>query len=63
MQLEAINIEKAFDGSGTILRDINLCLNNGESISITAPSGRGKSTLLSVMAATSVAFRIKKKLP
>ncbi|RHT69362.1 ABC transporter ATP-binding protein [Ruminococcaceae bacterium AM28-23LB] len=49
MQLEAINIEKAFDGSGTILRDINLCLNNGESISITAPSGRGKSTLLSVM--------------
>ena len=49
MQLEAIHIEKTFEGSETILRDINLCLNSGESISITAPSGRGKSTLLSVM--------------
>jgi len=46
----AINhINKSF-GSLTVLRDINIAIEDGEFLVLVGPSGCGKSTLLSILA-------------
>ena len=45
MILEMKNIQKSF-GSNHVLRDISVCVDAGEVVSIIGPSGSGKSTLL-----------------
>ena len=40
----------SLNGEITALRDINLCVEDGEFVSIVGPSGCGKSTLLSLIA-------------
>ncbi len=50
--LKLENVSKTYkSGGGTInaITDINLSLNNGESLSIMGPSGSGKSTLLNII--------------
>ncbi len=54
MLLELINICKSFDTpsgekSLTILNDLSLKVDEGESVSIVGPSGSGKSTLLNII--------------
>ena len=49
MKLEAIDISKSYDGKQNILTNISLCAETGNTISISAPSGMGKSTLLSIL--------------
>lgn len=48
MFLEIENINKSYQGK-KILKDINLCINRGELISIVGPSGAGKTTLLKII--------------
>ncbi len=43
------NVSKAF-GENTILKDINLNIENGKAVAIIGPSGAGKTTLLRCMA-------------
>jgi ABC-type multidrug transport system fused ATPase/permease subunit/Flp pilus assembly secretin CpaC len=47
--IEIKNVSFAFDENTQVLRDINLCIDAGEHVAITGPSGGGKSTLLSLM--------------
>jgi len=47
--LEARGVQRSF-GMDPILRDVNLAVHAGESVSITGLSGSGKTTLLSVLA-------------
>jgi lipoprotein-releasing system ATP-binding protein len=52
--LEARNVSKSYPtprGSLSILTDVSLALEQGESISIVGPSGTGKSTLLYILGA------------
>lgn len=46
--IELKHISKSF-GDREVLRDVNLCVNNGEMISIMGKSGSGKSTLLNIL--------------
>ena len=48
MLLEAIGISKTYDNE-TVLRDVSLGVELGESLVVTGPSGSGKSTLLSLL--------------
>lgn len=47
--LELTAVAKAYPESGSVLRDVNLAVADGEMVSIVGPSGSGKSTLLAVM--------------
>jgi putative ABC transport system ATP-binding protein len=50
--IELCRIERTFQVGGEpvhALRDINLCVNQGQYISIMGPSGSGKSTLLNIL--------------
>jgi lipoprotein-releasing system ATP-binding protein len=54
MMLEARNVSKSYPtprGSLSILTDVSLALEQGDSISIVGPSGTGKSTLLYILGA------------
>ncbi len=46
--IKLINVNKSFGGK-SVLRDINLTINDGETIAIIGGSGSGKSTLLRLM--------------
>lgn len=54
MIIELSNVGKSYINPGTnihrdVLSDINLTVNNGDSIAIVGPSGSGKSTLLNII--------------
>jgi putative ABC transport system ATP-binding protein len=56
MILDAKNIFKSY-GSNVILDDFNLSVKKGEFLAIVGPSGKGKSTLLSILATLDVPDR------
>ncbi len=47
--IEFTNVSFIYDDDTEVLQDINLCIDAGEHIAITGPSGGGKSTLVSLM--------------
>lgn len=47
-QLEIVNLKASYGGQ-TVLEDINMTVEKGETISLIGPSGSGKSTLLRVL--------------
>ncbi len=49
MQLEAIDISFQYRNHPLILKDINLCINEGERVGLVGPSGYGKSTLAKIL--------------
>lgn len=47
-QLEIVNLKASYGGQ-TVLEDINMTVEKGETVSLIGPSGSGKSTLLRVL--------------
>lgn len=47
--LELINVSKSFPQRGVVLDNLNLKINDGDSVAITGPSGSGKTTLMNIM--------------
>ncbi len=47
--IEFQNVSFAFDENTKVIEHINLCIDSGEHIAITGPSGGGKSTFVSLM--------------
>jgi ABC-type lipoprotein export system ATPase subunit len=47
--LEIKNITKSFQQRGTVLNELSITVNEGDSISIEGPSGSGKTTLLNII--------------
>lgn len=47
--LEIKNITRSFQQRGVVLNELNLTVNEGDSISIAGPSGSGKTTLLNII--------------
>jgi putative ABC transport system ATP-binding protein len=50
--IELQNVSKVYgmeEASSTVLKNINLTINNGEFVAIMGPSGSGKSTLLNIL--------------
>jgi len=45
------NISRAFPGRGLVLDQLNLEVNEGDSVAITGPSGSGKTTLMNIAGA------------
>lgn len=48
VMLETINLNKSFKGK-TAVQDVNVYLDNGESVGLLGPNGAGKSTTISMM--------------
>ena len=46
--LEAIRLTKTYKGKSAV-KDVNLYLNNGESVGLLGPNGAGKSTTISMI--------------
>ncbi|HIB01471.1 MAG TPA: ATP-binding cassette domain-containing protein [Phycisphaerales bacterium] len=47
--IELKNVYFAFDKNTSVLKNVNLCIDAGEHIAVTGPSGGGKSTLVSLL--------------
>jgi ABC-type lipoprotein export system ATPase subunit len=47
--LELINISRSFPQRGVVLDNLNLKINEGDSVAITGPSGSGKTTLMNII--------------
>ena len=47
--IELIHVSRSFPITGTVLKDVNLTVNDGEFLSLWGPSGSGKSSLLSII--------------
>ena len=47
--LELSGVSRSYPGSGDVLRDVELTVDDGELLAVVGPSGSGKSTLLQLM--------------
>jgi len=47
--LRLVNISKSFVQRGVVLDNLNLVVNEGDSIAVTGPSGSGKTTLMNII--------------
>jgi ABC-type lipoprotein export system ATPase subunit len=49
MMLRVNNVSKSFQQRGIVLNELNLSVNEGDSVSVAGPSGSGKTTLLNII--------------